>query len=157
MFSKNKKNSVIKHTSNKKDNTFSILSVDMNIVGNLASEGDVDFDGTLHGNMRCNCITVRANGQIKGEVVANDVFVYGVVKGLIRAKNVHLFAGSIVEGIIMHETLSIEDGATIDGKLKRTDRLETVTAREEGMEFSFDDSSSSTETRMLDNIRLIHA
>ncbi|MBY0407993.1 MAG: polymer-forming cytoskeletal protein, partial [Rickettsiales bacterium] len=79
-----------KPTGSKKEQIPSVITADVNVLGNIVSDGNMDFDGTLNGNIRCNMLTIRANGSIKGEVVANTVMVYGRVKGLIRAKNVQL-------------------------------------------------------------------
>ncbi len=166
MFSKNsttpntpKSNSVARTPGgNKKDLIPSVITSDVNVLGNIVSDGNMDFDGTLNGNIRCNILTIRANGSIKGEVVANTVMVYGRVKGLIRAKNVQLFSTCNVEGIIMHETVAIEDGAFIDGKFKRTDKVqvdeEEDTNSSAAGNFSFDESNM-LDSKVLENIRLI--
>lgn len=99
-----------------------IVTPDVHLIGNLVSEGSVDFSGTIDGNIRCETLTLRAQGTVKGEITATTVQIQGTVKGLIRAKNVHLQATCKVEGIIIHEQLSIEDGAFVDGKFKRSDR-----------------------------------
>lgn len=132
----------------------SIITRDVNVLGNIVSEGNIDFDGTLNGNIRCSILTIRANGHIKGEVVADTVIVYGKIKGLIRAKHVQLCASCNVEGIVMHETISIEDGAFIDGKCKRTDKIQTSEEEDESGGFAFEDSADS-ELKVLENIRLI--
>ena len=77
---------------NKKEASPSIITQDVNLLGNIVSEGNIDLDGTLNGNVRCSILTIRANGYVKGEVVANSVTVYGKVKGLISAKHVQLCA-----------------------------------------------------------------
>jgi cytoskeletal protein CcmA (bactofilin family) len=137
----------------KKEHIPSVIAQDIHMLGNVVSEGMVDFDGKLDGNIRCDSLVVRNNAFVKGEILANSVSVYGKVKGLIRAKSVHLYASCHVEGIIMHEALTIEDGAYLDGKCKRTDKIET----EDDSEFTFEDTSSdgSKETKILENIRLI--
>lgn len=140
-----------------------IVTPDVHLLGNLVSEGSVDFSGTIDGNIRCDTLTLRPQGTVKGEINANSVSLHGTVKGLIRAKNVHLAASCKVEGIIMHEQLSIEDGAFVDGKFKRTDRiaeqakmLEDMREAQEDEEEAFDSGSRSAgNTRMLENIRLI--
>ena len=101
-----------------------IVTADVHLLGNLVSEGSVDFSGAIDGNIRCDQLTLREKGIVKGEITAGTVHVHGTVKGLIRAKNVHLHASCKVEGIIIHEQLSIEDGAFVDGKFKRSDRTE---------------------------------
>src|SRR5689334_15500349 len=126
MFLKNQSNLDSKiaaqHTN---DSVPTIVAKDFNILDNVISDGTVDFDGTIQGNIRCHTLNVRKNANITGEIHANDVFVYGKVRGIIRAKNVYLYNGSRIEGIVMHETLAMEDGAFLDGKLKRTDKAES--------------------------------
>lgn len=164
MFSKNNNNTtkqaITARPSGKKNElTPSVIATDVNVLGNIISDGNIDFDGTLNGNIRCNILTIRANGSIKGEVAANIVMVYGRVKGLIRAKSVHLYSTCNVEGIIMHETIAIEDGAFIDGKFKRTDKVKLDDNEDEETtstisDFSFDESNT-VESKVLENIRLI--
>ncbi len=169
MFSKNNKDNtpkptpqkaqaIARPTGKKNDLIPSVITSDVNVLGNIVSDGNMDFDGTLNGNIRCNILTIRANGSIKGEVAANTVMVYGRVKGLIRAKNVQLFSTCNVEGIIMHETIAIEDGAFIDGKFKRTDKVQVDEDEDSGSsstsDFSFDESNT-LDSKVLENIRLI--
>ena len=135
----------------KKDSIPTIIGKDVNILGNIVSEGNVDFNGTLDGNIRCETLTLREDSSIKGEVVANSVLAYGKIRGLIRAKIVQLFSSSNIEGVIMHEAITIEDGAFVDAKFKRTDKVRT----KEESEFSFDDNNDTVQSKVLDNLRLI--
>lgn len=105
-----------------KKNPPTIIASDVNLLGNIISEGAMDIDGRLEGNVRCKCVTIRKNGVIKGDVFADVVQVYGRVEGLIKARDVHLFASCHVEGVIMHEALTIEDGAFVDGQFKRANK-----------------------------------
>lgn len=154
-----------------------IVTQDVHLLGNMVSEGTVDFSGTIDGNIRCDVLTLREQGTVKGEVTANSVYIQGTVKGLIRAKNVNLQATCKVEGIIIHEQLSIEDGAFVDGKFKRSDRVvpqethSTDDSSDNSGEETFDASSfmrsggnsNSTASqanaggnvKVLENIRLI--
>lgn len=139
----------------KRETAPSLITQDMHIIGNIISDGNVDFDGTLQGNIRCATLTLRNGGFIKGEIVADTILVYGKVKGLIRAKNVQLFNGCNVEGIIMHETIAIEDGAFVDGKFKRTDKMQPEDEDSGGAGVFEFDASSQVEINVLENIRLI--
>jgi cytoskeletal protein CcmA (bactofilin family) len=154
MFQKNNSRATGTTAASKKESSPSVIAKDIHMLGNVVSEGTVDFDGKLDGNVRCDTFVVRNNAFIKGEILANSVSVYGKVKGLIRAKVVHLHNSCHVEGIIMHESLIIEDGAYLDGKCKRTDK---VTSDEDSSDFTFEESSSSggKEPKILENIRLI--
>lgn len=102
----------------------SIMSSDMRIVGNIVSDGIVDIDGVVEGNVRSHVATVRKNGHIKGDVIAESVYVYGKIQGLIKARSVHFFKGCRAEGVIMHESITIEDGAFVDGRFKRVEKID---------------------------------
>lgn len=127
MFSRKKKEEkkpeATKPVVRKSNGVPSILASDMNVLGNILSEGTVDIDGVVEGNVKCYHATVRKNGHVKGDVVAEIVHVYGRIQGLIKARNVHFFKGCRAEGVIMHESITIEDGAFVDGRFKRTDKL----------------------------------
>lgn len=110
----------------------SIMSSDMRIVGNIVSDGIVDIDGTVEGNVRSQVATVRKNGHIKGDVIADSVYVYGKIQGLIKARSVHFFKGCRAEGVIMHESITIEDGAFVDGRFKRAEKID-LDEPEDGM------------------------
>jgi cytoskeletal protein CcmA (bactofilin family) len=101
----------------------SVISADVNILGNLISDGVLDIDGRVDGNVKCRSATIRRNGRIMGDIVAESVQVFGEVTGTIKAKEVSLFATCRVEGVIMHESLTIEDGAFVDGQFKRMDKV----------------------------------
>lgn len=150
-----------------------IVTPDVHLLGNLVSEGSVDFSGTIDGNVRCDSFTLRPQGTVKGEIVADTVQIQGTVKGLIRAKHVHLHATCKVEGIIIHEQLSIEDGAFVDGKFKRSDRAAEPMLKDmsesDTNEDAFDNNGGSatllprssaansggSNVKVLENIRLI--
>lgn len=100
----------------------SVISNDMNILGNLISDGYIDINGHIEGNVKCNSLTVREQGVIKGDIFAETVHVHGQVSGIIKAKHVFLASAARVRGVIMHESMSMEEGAFIDGQCKRTDR-----------------------------------
>ena len=126
----------------------------MNVLGNIISEGFLDINGRVEGNVKCENATIRENGRVKGDVVAEMVQIYGHIEGLVKAKHVNLYATAHVTGVIMHESLSIEDGAFVDGKFKRTDKVFIDDAPEP--EQHAEENPADSE-HMLDNLRLISA
>jgi cytoskeletal protein CcmA (bactofilin family) len=121
MFKKTKKAeaAALTGTAPVKKSVPSIVSADLNILGNLVSEGLIDIDGVIEGNIKADQVTIRNNGKIRGDIAANVVHIYGEVQGVIRASSVFLYSSCRIEGIVVHQSLSVEDGAFIDGKLKR--------------------------------------
>lgn len=150
----------------------SVIAEGMQVLGNIVSDGTLDIDGKIDGNVRGQTVTVRPNGMIRGDVMADTVHVHGMVQGLIKAKNVMLYADARVTGTIMHESLKVEDGAFVDGKFKRMDRMAleegdeqpqrrlsapTIDARfdEANDNQDQDEPQSEAEIKILENLRLI--
>lgn len=97
----------------------SIISTDMRIVGDLSSEGEIQVDGAVDGDIRSKTLLVGETAIIKGEVVADSVNVHGTLNGQIKARSVNLFRSAHVVGDIIHEDLAIETGAFLEGHCKR--------------------------------------
>jgi cytoskeletal protein CcmA (bactofilin family) len=95
--------------------TPSIISKDLRIVGDLASDGEVQVDGGIEGDIRCQVLLIGETANIKGEIVAESVRVHGTVQGQIKAGTVVLAKTARVMGDILHENLSIEQGAFLEG------------------------------------------
>jgi cytoskeletal protein CcmA (bactofilin family) len=144
----------------------SVISEDMHVLGNVVSDGLLDIDGKIDGNIRCRVATIRPNGKVRGDVLADTIHIHGQIEGLIKARSVLLYAGSRVQGTIMHESISVEDGALVDGKFKRTDKvfgdddaaLPPVAASQVDDAFFDNDNQepiSAEEMKILENLRLI--
>jgi cytoskeletal protein CcmA (bactofilin family) len=107
----------------------SIISANLHIVGNLKTEGEIQVDGVIDGDVSAQSLTIGAHARIAGELMADDVIVHGQISGKISARQVRLAKTAKVVGDIVHEVLSIEAGAHIEGQLRRLD--EEPRAREE--------------------------
>lgn len=103
----------------------SILSTDLQVIGNLKSAGEIQVDGKVDGNIRTNSLLIGETANIKGEVIADKVTVHGTITGQIKARTVTLAKTAHVVGDILHENLSIDAGAFLEGLCKRiTEKLD---------------------------------
>lgn len=134
MFFKNKSNS-----SSTSDNSVkiankpaipSIISADLTITGNMLSEGEIQIDGTINGDINTATLLVGETAVINGDINATRVRVHGHVNGQIKARSVTLVQTAHVTGDVVHEDLAIEKGAILEGHCKRISekRLETAKA-----------------------------
>ena len=89
------------------------------MVGDLHSDGEIQIDGGIEGDIRCMTLLIGETADIRGEIVADAVIVHGRLTGQIKAKSVNLAATAHVIGDILHEDLSIETGAFLEGHCKR--------------------------------------
>jgi len=127
MFSKANKqgqsNSVLDHSSKpaSKASVPSIISPDLRINGDMVCSGDIQIDGWVEGDIQSRNVTVGEGATVHGAVQAENVKICGIVNGQIRADNVVLEKSARVTGDILHKSLSIEQGAFLEGMCKRID------------------------------------
>lgn len=121
MFSKNSKGSgsAVDSQPVEKSSPPSILSADLKIIGDLHSEGEIQIDGAIEGDIRTKTLLVGETANIKGEIVADVVNVHGSISGQIKSREVNLAKTAHVVGDILHENLAIETGAFLEGHCKR--------------------------------------
>lgn len=103
----------------------SVLSEGMQVTGDIMSDGEVQIDGVLSGDIHCAKLTIGETGRINGSVVADNCLVHGEVVGQIKADAVTLSRSSKVEGDVLHDMLAIEPGARLDGHCRRLDKTES--------------------------------
>jgi cytoskeletal protein CcmA (bactofilin family) len=97
----------------------SIISADLRVVGDLSSEGEIQVDGAVDGDIRTKSLLVGETAHIRGEIVADSVRVHGTINGQIKSRSVTLAKTAHVVGDILHEDLAIETGAFLEGHCKR--------------------------------------
>ncbi|MBO6948270.1 MAG: polymer-forming cytoskeletal protein [Rhodospirillales bacterium] len=119
MFSKNNKKAVPENKPAPVPAPPSIISRDLSIVGDLLSDGEIQIDGKVNGDIRTRTLIVGESAKVRGEIVSETCHVLGRVDGQIKAKVVKLAATAHVVGDILHEDLSIETGAFLEGHCKR--------------------------------------
>jgi cytoskeletal protein CcmA (bactofilin family) len=96
-----------------------IIAQGVEISGNLVTTGEVQLDGVLKGDMRCGALTIGEGGVLVGSVISERVVIRGSVQGLVHSKSVVLERTAQVTGDITQETLSVQEGAQLDGRLIR--------------------------------------
>jgi len=107
-----------------------IIGADFRVKGDISCEGDVQLEGTVDGNVKSLRLTVGESGAVNGDVNAESVRVQGKIVGTIRAKSVELSGSSHVTGDILHETLSVENGAFLNGHCRRLTASEILAEAE---------------------------
>lgn len=95
----------------------SLIGPDLTINGELITPGDLQIDGTVIGNIQCNNLTVGSAATVKGDTKARDVLLCGNLTGNIHAATVTLTKTAKIDGDIHHETIAIEAGALLNGRL----------------------------------------
>tara|TARA_B110000014_G_scaffold262823_1_gene257757 strand:- start:194 stop:667 length:474 start_codon:yes stop_codon:yes gene_type:complete len=98
----------------------SLVGETLQVEGDLRSSGGVDVAGLINGNVFVSEMTVSDTGSIRGMIEASNIEINGHVEGKITADSVILGKNAIIKGdIFFRQTLKTEEGADIDGYIKR--------------------------------------
>jgi len=97
----------------------------MTITGDVLSEGEVQIDGSVNGDIRCNDLLIGETADVRGEIFAEKIRVHGRIDGQIKARSVTLAKTAHMLGDILHENLAIEEGAFLEGHCKRMEFKES--------------------------------
>ena len=91
------------------------------IRGELSGKEDLYMDGVVEGTISLpeSRLTVGPNARVLADIEVHDVIIYGHVEGNIRASGrIELRESAVVKGDIVAERLSIEENASIKGKVE---------------------------------------
>lgn len=99
---------------------FSIIASDMNVIGDLETQGMVRVEGRVRGTVRVGSQVLVAEGAvIEGDLHTQEAVIAGQVSGAIHARErVELQATATVLGDILTPRISIIEGARVTGEVK---------------------------------------
>ncbi len=117
----------------------SYIARDTTVHGDFMSEGEIHIDGAIHGSVRAHTCLIDKRGEVRGEVIAEIIYVRGRVVGPINGVHVQIESGAHVEGDVTNETISIENGAFVLGSIRHAQpapgKAVDVFAKSEGPDF----------------------
>jgi len=90
------------------------------IKGELSGSEDLFVDGQVEGSieLRNNKLIVGPNASVKASVSAKGVVIQGTVQGTVNATDrVELRKSAVVNGDVITQRISIEEGAFLKGKV----------------------------------------
>ncbi len=98
-----------------------VIGKSVTIRGELSGNEDLYMDGVVEGTISLpeSRLTVGPNARVLADLEVHDVIIYGRVEGNIRAAGrIELRESAVVKGDIIAERLSIEENASIKGKVE---------------------------------------
>ena len=99
-------------------NTTNVLSSGIEIIGSIRFQNDMHIDGHIEGEIQSDTgkVTIGEMANIKGDIHAGEVHVYGRVDGNFQSNRCHLRALSNIVGDITTGVRSMDEGARLSGR-----------------------------------------
>ena len=99
----------------------SFVGETMQLEGDLRTSGSIDVAGLINGNIFVNELSITETGSVRGSLEATSIEINGHVEGKVTADTVIIGKSAVIKGdIYFKDTLKTEEGADIDGYIKRT-------------------------------------
>src|SRR5690606_5390715 len=77
---------------------------------------DLHIDGTVEGDIVCTALVQGSSGRIIGSITADGARLAGSLEGTITVRELVVLKTARIDGDVHYETLTIEQGATVNGR-----------------------------------------
>jgi len=108
--------------------TFSILGTDVSIKGNVSATADLHIDGSVEGDITCTALVQGEQSTVTGAIRAESARLSGTINGSIEAGALVILKTARIHGDVTYDTLTIEQGAQVDGKFSHRMQLTEETS-----------------------------
>ena len=109
------------------DSERSLISETVSIEGTINSSGAIDVAGLIKGPVFSKEIIIRETGSITGSIEGDRVEIHGHLDGKVSGQDVVIGSTGTVKGDIeFGNNLKTENGADIDGYIKKTNKSKST-------------------------------
>ena len=109
------------------DSERSLISETVSIDGTINSSGAIDVAGLIKGPVYSKEIIIRETGSITGTIEGDHVEIHGHLDGKVSGQNIVIGSTGTVKGDIeFGNNLKTENGADIDGYIKKTNKSKST-------------------------------
>ena len=109
------------------DSERSLISETVSIEGTINSSGAIDVAGLIKGPVYSKDIIIRETGSITGTIEGEHVEIHGHLDGKVSGQDIVIGSTGTVKGDIeFGNNLKTENGADIDGYIKKTNKSKST-------------------------------
>ena len=109
------------------DSERSLISETVSIEGTINSSGAIDVAGLIKGPVYSKEIIIRETGSITGSIEGDHIEIHGHLDGKVAGQDVVIGSTGTVKGDIeFGNNLRTENGADIDGYIKKTNKSKST-------------------------------
>jgi cytoskeletal protein CcmA (bactofilin family) len=108
---------------------YSLLDTQVTITGDLETAGSLRIDGRLDGTVRrADTVVLGVGATMSGDIHAREVVIGGTINGSVHGvERVELQATAIVTGDIVTQSVLVQEGGVVNGRVLMRPPESTVT------------------------------
>jgi cytoskeletal protein CcmA (bactofilin family) len=118
------------HASSAPERPTSILGPDISIYGQqlvLKTKGSLLIQGHIEASVHGESVTIDDGAYVKGVITAHTIAIQGGVEGELRGSSVILHEHAEVDANIVHQKLTVAEGAQFEGSAKKAKDIAEIT------------------------------
>jgi cytoskeletal protein CcmA (bactofilin family) len=100
----------------------SVIGSGILVNGNIEADVDLQIRGKVVGDVRCDTLVLGEQGEIRGDVTAERVWLSGRVDGAIATGDLAIEATARVKGDLTYSRIRMADGAVVHGRMSYVGR-----------------------------------
>jgi cytoskeletal protein CcmA (bactofilin family) len=100
----------------------SVIGSGILVNGNIEANVDLQIRGKVVGDVRCQTLVLGEQGEIRGNVTAERVWLSGLVDGAIETGDLAVEATARVKGDLTYSRIRMADGAVVQGRMSHVGR-----------------------------------
>ena len=109
------------------DTERSLISETVSIEGTINSSGAIDVAGLIKGPVFSKEIIIRETGSVTGSIEGDHIEIHGHLDGKVSGQDIVIGGTGTVKGDIeFGNNLKTENGADIDGYIKKTNKSKST-------------------------------
>lgn len=93
----------------------SYLAPDLIIRGHIRSEGVVEIDAAMQGEIQANGLIIGSKGRVRAAIEAEQAVIAGTVEGVLKSHSVTFANGCDFDGDVQYEAIGVEPNASVQG------------------------------------------
>lgn len=105
---------------------FSVIGPDVVVTGSVRATADLHVEGRVEGDLDCGNLVLGGEASVQGMVRADSARIAGAIEGSVAIRQLVVESSARISGDVDYESISIENGAQIDGRLRHTSNLKTA-------------------------------
>jgi cytoskeletal protein CcmA (bactofilin family) len=94
-----------------------VIGPGVRIRGDVEADVDLQIDGEVFGDVRCDTVLLSEGGVVSGSITAQRIRVAGRVEGGIEAADVAIEASARIKGEVSYSRLRISNGGIFEGTM----------------------------------------